>query len=307
MLKDIDILVLGSLNMDLVIESERNPYPGETIRGKNFSTFPGGKGNNQAVAIGRLEGDVAFAGCLGADSYGSQLIENLKANNVKDYGIYISDKSSTGLAVINVFNGQNTIVLFGGANDSCLKENIKNVEVLINRSKILLMQLEIPMDTIEWAAQIAIQNNTRVILNPAPAAFLSDKLYKNIDTLLPNEIEAKLLLGYNADEEVDYGFLTEMFIKKGVKNVIITLGKDGVIFNNGSEIKKVGAYSVKAIDTTGAGDSFIGGFCYLLSKGKSMMESITFATAVAAIKVTRMGAQSGLPTLDEVNNFLTNL
>ncbi|HEY5561333.1 MAG TPA: ribokinase [Clostridiaceae bacterium] len=300
MVKDIDILVIGSLNMDLIIESERNPKPGETIRGTNFYIMPGGKGNNQGVAIGRLGGKITFAGCLGEDEYGRLLAENLKNNNVDISGV-IRTNTPTGTALINVFNGQNTIILYSGANSKCSHENLLGLEELIKRSKILLMQLEIPMETVEWAIDKAKEMDTKVILNPAPASVLKDELYKKIDILIPNEIEARDLL--SLDDKTSYEELLNIFINKGVNKVIITLGSEGVIYSEGENVYNKPAYKVKAIDSTGAGDAFIGGLCTSISKGKSFEEAIDYASRVAAIKVTRFGAQEALPREEEVEAF----
>lgn len=303
MKKDIDILVIGSLNMDLVIESERNPYPGETLKGNNFFVLPGGKGNNQAVAVGRLGGNTAFIGCVGNDAYGQQLADNLVKNNVKTVGVKRLEHISTGLALINVFNGQNTIIIYEGANGQCGEPLIEEMKQLIERAHILLMQFEIPMPALEKAVEIANSTGTKVILNPAPAAKINEELLKKIDILIPNEIEAKIMLGYKADEEVNYEDLIYEFKRKGVKDVIITLGKEGAIFSYKDNISRKDAYLVKAVDSTGAGDAFIGGFCFALAKGKEIDEAVECGTKVAAIKVTKMGAQSGLPTFEELEGF----
>jgi len=299
--KDIDVLVIGSINMDLVIQSERNPIPGETIRGSNFSIMPGGKGNNQGVAIGRLGGKVAFAGCVGEDEYGRLLLENLINNNVDISGI-VRTNMPTGVALINVFDGQNTIILYSGANAKCIHENLLGLVELIKRAKILLLQLEIPMETVEWAIDKAKEMDTKVILNPAPATILKEELYKKIDILIPNEIEARELLGL--DDKTSYEDLLKVFIEKGVKKVIITLGSNGVIFSDGEKVYYKPAYKVKAIDSTGAGDAFIGGLCTGISKGKSFLEAVDYASRVAAIKVTRLGAQEALPREEEVASMV---
>lgn len=302
--KDIGILVLGSLNMDLIIETDRHPYPGETIRGKAFYASPGGKGDNQAVAIGRLGGDVAFTGCVGNDAYGRQLVDNLAANGVNTKGLMMLDDASTGLALINVFGGQNTIILYPGANSRCSIELVKRHEDMIKRAHILLMQLEIPMETVLWATSIAKKAGTMVILNPAPAAQLDEALYENVDVLVPNELEAQQLLSIEIEGFADYEKIISMFLDKGVKHVLITLGDKGVIYNTEGGIERKPAYKVKAVDSTGAGDAFIGGLCFALSRGMALENAVDYANAVAAIAVTRMGAQSASPTAKEVEEFL---
>jgi ribokinase len=306
MYKDIDVLVLGSMNMDIIIESDRNPYPGETIRGNNFFMSAGGKGNNQAVTIGRLGGNVAFLGCVGDDDYGKRLVTNLKMNNVKDCGVHLAKDVGTGLAMINIFNGQNAIILYEGANARCTEDYLTNVEELIKRSKILLMQLEIPLATVEFAAKKAKENSTTVVLNPAPMIMFNKKLYEYVDIIIPNELEAKAIIDMKSEVEISKEVLIEELLNNGIKNVIITLGSDGVIYNIGNKICFEGAYKVQAIDTTGAGDAFIGGFCYGLSKDWSIEKAVQFGNRVAAVKVTKLGAQTALPTLLEVNKFFEN-
>lgn len=302
--KDIDVLVLGSLNMDLIIETDRNPYPGETIRGKAFYTSPGGKGDNQAVAIGRLGGNVSFMGCVGKDEYGRQLIANLIDNHVNTGGIAELDGVSTGLAFINVFKGQNTIILYAGANGQCTIDQMKHYEGMIKRARILLMQLEIPLETVVWAASVAKKSDTMVVLNPAPAVTLDDEFYRDIDVLVPNELEAQQLLDMEVKRRSDYDKMVTMLTDMGVKNAIITLGSKGMIYNSGSGIKHKPAYEVKAVDSTGAGDAFIGGLCHALAQGMDMDRATDYANAVAAISVTRIGAQSASPTAKEVEEFL---
>jgi len=305
MKKDIEILVLGSINMDLVTETERNPLPGETIKSKSFKTSPGGKGDNQAVAIARLGGDVVFAGCVGNDQYGEQLIDNLIANGIEaDYVKKLSD-INTGMAFINVFKGQNTIILYEGANGCVTTENMMHCEELIKRSQILLMQLEIPVETIKWAAAVAEANETMVILNPAPALALDNEIYKYVDILVPNEVEAQQLSGIEIKNDSDYERIISRFRNMGVKEVIITLGDKGALYGNGSIMKRTPAYNVDAVDSTGAGDAFIGGLCFALSHDRPMDKALKYASAVAAISVTRMGAQSALPTAYEVEEFFS--
>lgn len=301
--KDIDVLVLGSMNMDIIIESDRNPYPGETIRGNNFFMSAGGKGNNQAVTIGRLGGNVAFLGCVGDDDYGNRLVANLKVNNVRDCGVHFTKDVGTGLAMINIFKGQNTIILYEGANVRCTEYYLTNIEELIKRSRILLMQLEIPLATVEFAARKAKENSTIVVLNPAPMIMFDKNLYEYVDIFIPNELEAKVILDMNSEVEINKEVLIKELLNKGIKNAIVTLGSDGVIYNIGEKVCFEEAYKVQVVDTTGAGDAFIGGFCYGLSKAWSMEKAIQFGNKVAAVKVTKLGAQTALPTLIEVNNF----
>jgi len=297
-----NIVVLGSLNMDLVTETERDPYPGETIKSKLFRTSPGGKGNNQAVAISKLGGHVDFAGCVGNDQYGEQLLDNLIVNNVDPRHIKRLNDVFTGMAFINVFNGQNTIILYEGANGYCTVERMEYCEELIKKAKILLMQLEIPFETVKWAARIAKANNTLVILNPAPAVVPDKEIYKDIDVLVPNEVEAQQLSDIKIKHDNDYSLIINKFKSLGVSNVIITLGDKGVLYGE----NYIKAYKVEALDSTGAGDAFIGGLCYALSCDMLIKDAIGYANAVAAISVTRIGAQSALPDNEEVKHFISN-
>ncbi|AEE97528.1 ribokinase [Mahella australiensis] len=304
MYKDIDILVLGSLDMDLTVETDRRPYPGETLKSRAFYKSPGGKGNNQAVAIARLGGNVAFAGCVGRDSYGEQLVANLAKNNVRTSDILTLDNIDTGLAFINVFRGQNTIISYQGANSQCTIERMRHCEGLIERATILLMQLEIPIDTVIWAASIARRSDTMVVLNPSPAVPLDDELYGSIDVLVLNKFEAQELLGMEVKEDADCEKMIAMFLDQGVKNVFITLGDKGVMYNYKGTVKRRPAYNVKVVDPTGAGSAFTGGLCYALTRGMDIDRAADYASAVAAIAITRMGAQSALPSAMEVERFL---
>jgi len=302
--KDIDVLVLGSIDMDLTVETDRRPYPGETLRSKAFYKSPGGKGNNQAVAAARLGANVVFAGCVGRDSYGEQLIANLNRNKVRTSDVLVLDGYDTGLAFINVFRGQNTIISYQGANSQCTIERMRHCESLIGRSKVLLMQLEIPIDTVVWAASIASRTDTMVVLNPSPATHLDEDIYSDVDILVLNKFEAQEALGMEVKEEADCEKMISMFVDYGVKNVFLTLGDKGVMYNYKGAIKQKPAYKVKVVDPTGAGSAFTGGLCYALTRGMDIEQAADYASAVAAIAITRMGAQSALPSAMEVERFI---
>lgn len=297
------ILVIGSLNMDLVTMSERHPKLGETIIGKSFFQIPGGKGGNQAVAISKLGGDVTMFGCVGKDSHGDILIEELKKNNVNIESVKKGEKN-TGIAAIVVDeNADNTIIVVPGANFEISIDDIdKNID-LIKNADIVLLQLEIPIDVVEYILKKSKEYNKTTILNPAPAEKLSIDIIKNVDYLVPNETELELLSGMPADTQEEVLVAAKKLMDMGVKNLIVTMGKNGSVFVGEDKVVKVGIHRVKAVDPTAAGDSFIGGVIRMLAEGKKIEEAMEFGARVGAITVTKEGAQSSLPTWDEVVNY----
>jgi len=297
------ILVLGSLNMDLVTNVKVTPKVGETILGRGFSEIPGGKGANQAVAIGRLGGNVKMLGRVGGDNFGTDLIKALKESNVQSDLVEQVEGVPTGTALIMVNDdGDNSIVVIPGANFELKPTDIKDNH--FEGMDYLLAQLETPMETIEYAFEKAKALGVKTVLNTAPAQDLSKELIANIDLLVPNETEFELLTGHSAETEEGLAAGTKLLFDQGVKELIITLGKNGALYMN-SEGRKlhVGGYKVKAIDTTAAGDSFIGGILTALSKGQPMDDAMEFAMKVGAVTVTKHGAQSSLPSLSEIEAF----
>lgn len=281
------ILVIGSINKDLVVTAPRFPKEGETILGNNFSTSNGGKGANQACAIGKLGGNVSMLGAVGDDSFGKDLSEALKANNVNTDNLIVKNNVSTGIAVITVAeNGANHIVVAQGANALITKEDIK--EDLISSFDIVVMQLEIPLEIAKYAAGIAKKLGKTVILNPSPAVKLDKEFLSYTDILIPNETEIDIIGG------IDYAF------ECGVKNIILTLGANGCDLISKDSRKHFDAYKVDVVDTTAAGDSFLGGVVRMLADDKTIEEAIIFATKVSNITVTRKGAIDSIPTYDEV-------
>ncbi|WXR61065.1 ribokinase [Peptostreptococcaceae bacterium AGR-M142] len=297
------ILVLGSLNMDLVTNVEKTPKVGETILGNGFSEIPGGKGANQAVAIGKLNGDVCMLGRIGNDDFGKNLIKNLKKNNVNTDLIKVVECCETGIALIMVnSNGDNSIVVIPGANFEFKENELK--EDIFNGFDYLLAQLETPIKTIEKAFILAKEKNIYTILNPAPARELSDELIRHTDLLIPNETEFESLSGYDTSTEENIIKGSNILFKKGIKAILITLGKKGSFYIDSKNFSlKQEAYIVDAVDTTAAGDSFIGGFLTSISKGEDIKTSMEFATKVSALTVTKHGAQSSLPSILEVDSF----
>ena len=289
-----DIVVVGSINADLVFEADRRPNSGETLIGKDFKTVPGGKGANQAIAASRLGAKVAMMGCLGEDQNGIFLEENLKVNKVETKFIKKVKGVPSGVAGITLAEGDNSIIVVPGANYEVDKTYIdKNIEV-IKSAKIVLLQLEIPIEVVEYVIDICSKNKVKTILNPAPIQKLKEDTLEKLDYLTPNEHEFEILYGSKREEEM---------LKKHKNKLIITKGSEGVSFSDGDKVINVPSNKVEVVDTTGAGDTFNGSFAYSLVKGMSIKESIEFANKAAAISVTKFGAQGGMPTLKEVDEF----
>ena len=306
-----NILVIGSLNADLVVRAPRFPAPGETIRGEDLVTVPGGKGANQAVAAARLGTDVAMIGRVGTDSFGASLVENLKQNHVDATHVTRDMSAATGTAVIVVdSHGQNSIVLSPGANAKVKPADVEPASFSDpstgsgQRVKLLLLQLEIPIETVVHAARLAKQNGVRVLLNPAPARELPDELLSNADYLLPNETELNLLAGKSVSDIASVETAARSLVTRGAKNVIVTLGANGALIVSKDKSKHIPSFTVNVVDTTAAGDAFIGGFAVALLNGKSLEDAVQYACACGALAVTKFGAQPSLPTKQEVEEFL---
>ncbi len=299
-----NICVIGSLNMDLVVNVDTMPKPGQTLLGGNFKEIPGGKGANQAVAMARLEGNVSMIGKVGNDSFGKTLIEALNNDNVNTNHVHIAN-CSTGVAFITVDkNAQNAIVVAPGANFQLTKDDIdKNIDCIKN-SDIVVIQLETPLETVKYALQVAKDLNKYTILNPAPAVKLDDEIIKNVDLLTPNETELEIIAEIKIENEDDINKAANKIVEKGVKELIITLGSKGSLYINEEKSFFKPAYKVKAVDTTAAGDSFTGALAVALSNNKTMEEAMDFASKVGALSVIKKGAQSSLPTLKDVENFV---
>jgi ribokinase len=290
------VLVIGSINMDLVTKTSRVPKIGETLIGESFFTIPGGKGANQAVAATRLGAEVTLIGCVGEDAFGSQLKEGLTTEGVITSHVKPVTHTTTGTASITLSNGDNSIIVVPGANFAVTPEYVQSFEQVIAESDILLLQLEIPLESVVEAVKIAKKHQVKVILNPAPIQALPKELLEQIDYITPNEHEQELLL--SSPE------LTEEELKAIKTKCIVTKGSKGVmLFQDGVE-KVIPSFEVEVVDTTGAGDSFNGALALSLSEGMSLEEACQFANAVGALSVTKLGAQGGMPTKAEVEEFL---
>ena len=298
-----NICVIGSLNMDLVVNVDTMPKPGQTIIGSNFKEVPGGKGANQAVAMARLNGNVSMIGKVGEDGFGQTLINSLKNDKVDTTYIQTA-KGATGVALITVDkNAQNSIVVSPGANFEVKEDDIDNNIEAIKNSDIVVLQLETPLNTIKYALNKAKELNKYTILNPAPAVKLDDEIIKNVDLLTPNETELEIISGVSIETEEDIQKAAQIMIEKGVKELMVTLGSKGSLYINKEKSMFKKAYKVEAVDTTAAGDSYTGALAVALSQEKCIEDAMDFASKVGALSVLKEGAQSSLPTLEDVENF----
>ncbi|MCD6441830.1 MAG: ribokinase [Candidatus Marinimicrobia bacterium] len=304
-MSDSKIVVIGSSNTDMIIQVERIPVPGETVLGGKFSTAAGGKGANQAVAASRGGGNVTFIASIGNDVLGDQALEGFARDGINIEYIKRVKGVSSGVALIFVAkNGENSIAVASGANTELNPDDIYDLRSLISQTKILLMQLETPIETVKQAALLAHEAGVKVILNPAPAQTLDDELLQLISIITPNEIEAELLTNVKVEDEVSAGKAAEVLLGKGIEYVLITLGARGAFFASSEIRKMIPGFKVDAIDTTAAGDVFNGALAAGLAEDKSLEEAIQFANAAAALSVTKLGAQPSAHYREEIDTFL---
>ncbi|CAI8805881.1 MULTISPECIES: ribokinase [Pseudomonas] len=299
-----NVVVIGSLNMDLVTRAPRLPKGGETLIGHSFATVSGGKGANQAVAAARLGARVAMVGCVGNDDYGVQLREALLAEQIDCQAVStVEDSSGVALIVVDD-NSQNAIVIVAGANGAMTPAVIDRFDAVLQAADVIICQLEIPDATVGHALKRARALGKTVILNPAPASRpLPADWFAAIDYLIPNESEASALSGLPVDSLQSAESAANQLIAMGAGKVIITLGAQGSLFANGKGFEHFPAPKVKAVDTTAAGDTFVGGFAAALASGKSEAEAIRYGQVAAALSVTRAGAQPSIPTMSDVQAF----
>jgi ribokinase len=296
------IIVVGSLNMDLVVRSSHHPQPGETIIGGTFSTFPGGKGANQAVAAARLGARVQMVGAVGEDAFGSELLGHLGSDGIDHRLVRRDPQAATGVALITIdAKGQNTIVVASGANLQVTAEDVAATEAIFQNAALLLIQLECPLPAVAKAIELAKKHGLIVVLNPAPAQPLSAELLSQVDYLVPNQIELAMLTGYD-DIEQAVAHLRGI----GVRCVVVTLGEDGVLASSATGELRLPAHQVTVVDTTAAGDAFAGGLSVGLAEGLTLAEALALGNAAGALAVTRAGAQPSLPTRAEVNALIAH-
>ena len=294
------IIVIGSANTDMVVKAAKLPLPGETLLGGTFFMNAGGKGANQAVAAARLGGNVILVTKVGDDIFGKQTREGLQKENINTDFVFVDEQAPSGTALIMVNEeGENCIVVAPGANANLLPADIEKVENA-KGADIILMQLEIPMETIASVAKKAKSINQKVIINPAPAQKLDDELLHGLFLIIPNETEASLLTGITVSDEVTASQAADIFLHKGVQNVIITLGSQGAYFKNSALSLMIDAPIVKAMDTTAAGDTFCGAMAVAITENMDWKKAIQFAVEAASISVTRLGAQASVPYRNEI-------
>lgn len=295
------ITVLGSTNTDMVIKSARLPVPGETVIGKGFMMTPGGKGANQAVAVARLGGRVTFITKTGNDLFGRQSIELFSDENINTDYILSDPSNPSGVALISVDSfGENCIIVEPGANGSLSPEDVDNAKEAIEQADLLLMQLEIPMETVIQAATMAKAKGVKVILNPAPAQFLPNELLSNTSIIIPNRTEAEILSGIKVTDWASAKLAAKIISEKGISTVIITLSSSGALLKDGEDIYEIEAPMVEAVDTTAAGDTFCGALAVALAEGRNIVDSVKFANECASVTVTKMGAQISIPYRAEI-------
>lgn len=293
------IVVIGSINMDLVMKVKRLPEKGETLTAQSYITVPGGKGANQAVAAARLGAEVLMIGALGNDGFGEDLLQKLIEEGVGTDGIRRVE-GPTGNALITVDeNGDNTILVYPGANQEVTPAWVQQQESIIEKADWVMLQLEIPMNSVVEAARLAKKRNKKVLLNPAPAAALPEELISLVDVITPNETELALLSG---SDDIATG--AELLLQRGISTVVVTLGDKGSVAYTVSTSITAPPFKVKAVDTTAAGDTFNAALITAIGQGKKLEDALIYANAAGGLATTKMGAQSSLPTRVEVDGFI---
>lgn len=305
MSKSAKLAVLGSINADHILNLAHFPRPGETVIGKQYQVAFGGKGANQAVAAGRAGADIAFIACVGADDIGERIRQQLQQDQIDTAPVETVAQEATGVAMIFVNGeGENNIGIYSGANAALTPACVERHQQVIRSADALLMQLESPLDSVLAAARIARASQTQVILNPAPATQLSDELLALIDIITPNETEAEILTGIAVNDDDDAARAAQALHAKGIDTVLITLGRRGVWLSEQGHGQRIPGFSVQAVDTIAAGDTFNGAFITARLEGVAIQDAVRFAHAAAAIAVTRPGAQPSVPWRTEIDAFL---
>lgn len=295
------VVVIGSLNMDIVVEADAPPQAGETIFGKSVRFVPGGKGANQAYALAKLGADTTMIGAVGEDAFGEQMLEDLTQVGVHIDGVKRLRGVPTGVASILLADGDNRIIVIPGANASCSPEDVDAHRDAIAAADVVLLQLEIPLETVVHAVKTAKSMGKIVVLNPAPARALPEELLQDVDYLTPNQIELGVVGGNSG---TDAATAMSGLLERGVRNVVTTLGAHGCAYVGADgERGAEGGYRMEVVDTTGAGDAFNAGLAYAIASGRPLKEAARFAGKVAALSVTKFGAQGGMPNLQAVLAF----
>lgn len=301
------IVVVGSVNTDMVVKGEKIPAPGETVTGGRFVMVPGGKGANQAVAAARLGADVTLVAKVGDDVFGQESIDGFEREGIKTDFILRDAENATGVALILVdAHGENSISVAPGANFALTADEVEAALQEIGPADVVLLQLEVPMAVVERAARLAREAGAKVVLDPAPAAPLEAGLLANVDYLTPNETEAQLLSGLEVRDEATAQAAAEKLLLAGARQVIVTLGSAGSLLADGKTTAMVPCPTVDARDTTAAGDAFNGGLACALARGESLEEAVRQASHVGALAVTKLGAQPSLPTAEELERLLAS-
>lgn len=297
------VIVIGSSNTDMVVRSEHLPRPGETVLGGGFMMAGGGKGANQAVAVAKMGHPVVFAAAVGKDIFGEEAVARYKSYGIDTTYIVRKDAPS-GVALILVdASAQNSISVALGANNELMLEDVMPALDIVEEGDIVLLQLEIPMSTVEACIGVAAAKGARVILNPAPAAKVGAAALSKLYLITPNQTEAEILTGVEVNDEASAVKAAEALCALGVKKVVITLGSEGALLYEDGKAEIIPARKVEAVDTTAAGDVYNGAMCAALAEGMSLRESLRFATKASAISVSRVGAQPSIPSRTEVDNF----
>lgn len=292
-----DIVVVGSLSTDFIVQAERMPYKGETIIGSNFSTAFGGKGANQAVAAARLESETAFVGAIGDDGFGEKLKTNLEDNTIFCENMETFTDEATGTAHINIYDNDNSIIVVPGTNSLLTSEVVEKSHDLLKNAEYVMLQNEIPVETIKHVIDFCYENRVKVIYNPAPFIPIDISYLDKCHLITPNELECKTLFGYDVSTA----------IKKHPGQLVVTMGESGCLYHNGEEEVLVPSFKTTPVDTTGAGDTFNGALAAFLVKGEKLETAIRSANVAAAISIRKIGAQGGIPTLKEWEEATRNV
>jgi ribokinase len=300
------IVVIGSINTDMVVRSSLLPFPGQTLMGHSFQTTGGGKGANQAVAAARLGAEVSLIARIGDDAFGKMSIENFKKEKINIENIYTDNDAPSGVAFIVVDDkGENIIVVAPGANATLNEKDIQDAEDVIKKADVILFQLEIPMSTVAEGIKLAKKHNRMVMLNPAPAASIPKEILQSVDIITPNQTETLVLTGITVNDAITAQHACNVLHEMGILTVIVTMGEQGAYISSDNYHGLIPGFTAGVvIDTVAAGDTFCGGLAIALAEGKSLKDAVQFANAAAALSVTKVGAQASIPIRTEVINLM---